>query len=1206
MTYPSTETLSLAALLRENLAGSNLPPQIAKLYSQYTKLREGQKGLTRWGQEETTDRLTDAVRLLEAAFIERESGGSEWTNSVRRAGELLEWLSHPQLSPQGLPTRLLAAAAYQLAGYPARSTGLLNDDTLLAPESTILRSFLRADFPDLMSDLTDYWAAAHSDEIGVSHLPWEDVDAVSIKLQQWVIQETASSLGIIGASMRWGYDARLQIALDKLLAVGKVVLHWDTPYSWLLAKLCGEAAQVYVDTSLRKHLQNLFEGVTDTGKAAFERYARLSYLTHKALAWPSQIRGITNLASGRSFALCTPTGSGKTTIAELSILQSLFPASFATSNTTFDVDNPAPIALYLVPSRALAAEVESKLSRVLKRIDQESEIIVTGLYGGTDWGPTDAWLTADKRTVLICTYEKAEALIRFLGTLFLSRVTLIVIDEAHSIQFDGKEELLRSAESRSLRLESLGTRLLTHLDRNRGRVIALSAVAAGVESALASWVAGRKNELPAIAPYRSTRQLIGRLECFTNGTYEIHYDLLDGANLEFEDRGGRERPYIPNAFPQCPRVERWKNADGWGKRLRPQLFWAAMNLASRDDTGQQRAVLISITQGIDGYAEDLINLLEATWSTNHPTFFSGPIGPRRRNLWARCLESCKDYYGEESREYRLLNRGVVVHHGKMPGLMARLLVEVVQERIVHLVLATSTLSEGVNLPFEVVLIPSLSRYEKDIDVREFSNLVGRAGRPGFATEGRSLIVLPQENAARNSKEILAIKRARLKYFKLVHELQTQGTASNSGSRASSPLAGLLVYLWRQWFHFSGSNSLTDFFAWLEQTAPLEIPEASQVDDPRTLAVQALDSLDSLLLSIIVEAEQVESKDLTADELEGELKQVWQRSYAHFASAQEARLQDFFVVRGKAVKEKIYPDIYQRRRLYKTSLPPRAGQQLLNSYNLIKQYFEPGKNYADWDPQQRFQYIQVIVEQLTSLRKFTLPVSARDKTPWYEKLHWWLDPSGAPAKPGIKQISVWHDYIHKNFAYKFNWGLGSVVALALNDAYGGELRETSLEDWSKTGLPWIVFWLKELITWGTLEPVAAYILSQGMALTREKAETLAASYYLDLPEDQESDDVLNASKIRQWAQSRLSAAQSGHTPTLPENLNVTLLRDFTNVVTKQWRVVPVLTGDEIRWFDPAGYPLALSQQPTVWTKEYLSNYDFMLDTEKQIVHVSTYL
>jgi replicative superfamily II helicase len=53
----------------------------------------------------------------------------------------------------------------------------------------------------------------------------------------------------------------------------------------------------------------------------------------------------------------------------------------------------------------------------------------------------------------------------------------------------------------------------------------------------------------------------------------------------------------------------------------------------------------------------------------------------------------------------------------MPGLMARFLIELIEDKIVHLVMATSTLSEGVNLPFETVLVPSLQRWNGDIGVR---------------------------------------------------------------------------------------------------------------------------------------------------------------------------------------------------------------------------------------------------------------------------------------------------------------------------------------------------------------------------------------------------------------------------------------------------------------------------------------------------------
>ena len=286
--------------------------------------------------------------------------------------------------------------------------------------------------------------------------------------------------------------------------------------------------------------------------------------------------GLARLGADESFALCTPTGSGKTTVAEVALLQSLFRDS-QLGQDTIEGPNGSPLGMYLVPSKALAAEAESKLNRILTRVSSEEDrITVTGLYGGTDWGPTDAWLTREGKTVLICTYEKAEAILRFLGPLFLNRLRLVVIDEAHAVEFNGRHEELQQGESRSLRLEALGSRLFSHISRNNTKVIALSAVAGGIDNTLASWIRGQASEADSIN-YRSTRQLIGRLECLSNRRFEIRYDLLDGSNLRFSERGESDTPYIGDPFPPYPTAPQLEKG-GPEKRLRPYLFWAAVHL----------------------------------------------------------------------------------------------------------------------------------------------------------------------------------------------------------------------------------------------------------------------------------------------------------------------------------------------------------------------------------------------------------------------------------------------------------------------------------------------------------------------------------------------------------------------------------------------------------------------------------------------------
>jgi replicative superfamily II helicase len=83
----------------------------------------------------------------------------------------------------------------------------------------------------------------------------------------------------------------------------------------------------------------------------------------------SQQLGLQRLLEESSFALCTPPGSGKTLVANLALIKELLLRE--------DEGLLGPLALYVVPSRALAGEVEAKLTSELGR-----DVTVTGLYSG--------------------------------------------------------------------------------------------------------------------------------------------------------------------------------------------------------------------------------------------------------------------------------------------------------------------------------------------------------------------------------------------------------------------------------------------------------------------------------------------------------------------------------------------------------------------------------------------------------------------------------------------------------------------------------------------------------------------------------------------------------------------------------------------------------------------------------------------------------
>ncbi|MCQ8216297.1 hypothetical protein NQG72_13125 [Burkholderia pseudomallei] len=145
-----------------DLAGSALSPLQAKLYSQRVRRDMGADGLPSFSPAELTARLDEACLLLDAAWLERSADNSRaWTTAVKRAAEILEWVSHVSLKPADAPIHLLSAAAYQVAGYPAMALGHLRMMPAGEAFSTILREFLRGDFGAALTAVQTFWKVHH-------------------------------------------------------------------------------------------------------------------------------------------------------------------------------------------------------------------------------------------------------------------------------------------------------------------------------------------------------------------------------------------------------------------------------------------------------------------------------------------------------------------------------------------------------------------------------------------------------------------------------------------------------------------------------------------------------------------------------------------------------------------------------------------------------------------------------------------------------------------------------------------------------------------------------------------------------------------------------------------------------------------------------------------------------------------------------------
>lgn len=98
---------------------------------------------------------------------------------------------------------------------------------------------------------------------------------------------------------------------------------------------------------------------------------------------------------------------------------------------------------------------------------------------------------------------------------------------------------------------------------------------------------------------------------------------------------------------------------------------------------------------------------------------------------------------------RLARRGIGLHHSHLPVQYLELVSHLAEHRCLMLVLSTSTLSAGINLPVRTVCLCSARIPKKNaeggmdhevLDPLLFHQLAGRAGRPGFETVGNVVVV----------------------------------------------------------------------------------------------------------------------------------------------------------------------------------------------------------------------------------------------------------------------------------------------------------------------------------------------------------------------------------------------------------------------------------------------------------------------------------
>lgn len=133
---------------------------------------------------------------------------------------------------------------------------------------------------------------------------------------------------------------------------------------------------------------------------------------------------------------------------------------------------------------------------------------------------------------------------------------------------------------------------------------------------------------------------------------------------------------------------------------------------------------------------------------------------------------------------RLVRHGVGVHHAGMLPRYRRMVEQLARAGLLKVICGTDTLGVGINVPIRTVLMTSLVKYdgrrERVLRAREFHQVAGRAGRPGFDDAGWVVVQAP-EHEIENAKNVAKAGKNPKKLRKVVRKKPREGPTWHQGT-----------------------------------------------------------------------------------------------------------------------------------------------------------------------------------------------------------------------------------------------------------------------------------------------------------------------------------------------------------------------------------------------------------------------------------------
>lgn len=637
-----------------------------------------------------TDLAEHGFALLRGAMALRaQAGASELTSKAfERAANAFEALvrnGDPEAPDRGF-RRTIAAAAYHLAGFSAVAYSLFNEtaeDLNTSPGETAIRHLILRDLDQLRGFVREWLGdAAHGDEQIAEALRGEDPDVDEV-LSTILNTTICRALAFFDFALETGEPEPIESARALLAKAVSLAGNAENVPLWWISNLCHHLIDDLWQHSLHQNLP------TEPPEGTEEKYPDLRRLfisslyarkTSEVELWPSQREAAQRSTDVRDdLVVALPTSAGKTRVAEIATLMTL---------------SSARRVLIVTPLRALSAQTERSFRKTFAPLG----FSVSSLYGasGLSAGDEDALRT---REIIIATPEKLDFALRSDPSL-IDDVGLIVLDEGHMI---GPSE-------REIRYETLVQRLLRRADAAERRIVCLSAILPSGDELddLTAWIRSDDPGEPVRSDWRPTRQRFGAL------TWRGKDALL---RLDLDDDG----PFLDKFVVEKPALGR--ETKPYPRKNSHLVLFAAWEFASQ---GKRTLIFSTQANWVESYGKQVVDLCKRGYLDS--------LLDDDASI-ARALEVGKEWLGEDHPAVASLKAGVAIHHGRLPSPFLRELEILLSEGVLKVIVASPTLSQGLNLNAAVLLVPALYRAGEKIKGEEFANVAGRAGRAFVDVEG---------------------------------------------------------------------------------------------------------------------------------------------------------------------------------------------------------------------------------------------------------------------------------------------------------------------------------------------------------------------------------------------------------------------------------------------------------------------------------------